>query len=310
VKRTPAQHGRRIQLAALPVTAIVPCFNAAPWLRQCLESVLDQSRPVAEVVVVDDGSTDASAAIAAEYPVRVVRLGVNRGAAAARNGGIRAASHDILAWIDADDYWDDSHCAEVVPLLLSQPTAAVAFSRTRYLDERGREPWGEAAACESQVRFFPESFERCVVPMISAITRREACLAIGGFREELRAAVDFDFWLRLSYRYPFVWTAQVTASYRGRHAPGQLTADRPRARMSHWLARMDMWRELEQLADPAAAEVEEILREIWVAELAMLWRRRAWLEMQATLRAVQDARLETDYTARLRRFLDASVCPS
>jgi len=294
-------------VAPLPITAIVPCFNAAPWLRQCLESVLGQSRPVAEVVVVDDGSTDASAAIAAEYPVRVVRLGANRGAAAARNVGIQAASHDVLAWIDADDHWDETHCAEVVPLLLGHPAAAAAFSRTRYLDEPRREPWGEAAACEAPVRFFPESFARCVVPMMSAITRREACLAIGGFREELRAAVDFDFWLRLSYRYPFVWTPQVTASYRGRHAPGQLTADRPRARMSHWLGRMHMWQELERLADPVAAEVEGILGDIWVAELAMLWRRRAWNEIRAMLRAVQDARLETDYTARLRRFLGASV---
>ena len=71
-----------------------------------------------------------------------------------------------------------------------------------------------------------------------------------------------------------------------------------------------MWRDLERLAEPAVTEVEGILREIRVAELAMLWRRRAWNEIEAMLRAVQDARLETDYTVRLRRFLDAPVHPS
>ncbi len=88
------------------VSVVIPCYNASPFLRETLDSVLNQTHPPLEVIVVDDGSTDDSAAIAESYgpPVRVVRQ-ENQGESVARNRGIDDAKGDWVAFLDADDVW-------------------------------------------------------------------------------------------------------------------------------------------------------------------------------------------------------------
>ncbi len=88
------------------VSVVIPCFNAAPFLRQTIESALNQSQAPCEVLVIDDGSTDESPAIARSYglPVRVISQ-VNMGESAARNRGIEEAIGEWIAFLDADDLW-------------------------------------------------------------------------------------------------------------------------------------------------------------------------------------------------------------
>jgi len=89
------------------VSVVIPCYNAAPFLRETLESVLAQTHPPLEVVVVDDGSTDDSSRIAESFgpPVRVIRQ-QNQGESVARNRGIAAARGEWVALLDADDVWE------------------------------------------------------------------------------------------------------------------------------------------------------------------------------------------------------------
>jgi glycosyltransferase involved in cell wall biosynthesis len=88
------------------ISVVIPCYNAAPFLRETLDSVLNQTRPALEVIVVDDGSTDDSAAIAQSYgpPVRVIRQ-ENQGESVARNRGMDEAQGDWIGLLDADDRW-------------------------------------------------------------------------------------------------------------------------------------------------------------------------------------------------------------
>ncbi|MFO0842697.1 MAG: glycosyltransferase family 2 protein [Gemmataceae bacterium] len=88
------------------ISVVIPCYNGANYLREAIDSVLSQTRPVLEVIVVDDGSTDDSFAIAESYgaPVRVIRQ-PNQGESVARNRGIDEAKGDWIAFLDADDLW-------------------------------------------------------------------------------------------------------------------------------------------------------------------------------------------------------------
>lgn len=97
------------------VSVVIPCYNASPFLRETLDSVLAQTYPAAEVLVIDDGSTDDSAAIAESYgpPVRVIRQ-ENQGESVARNRGIDEAAGDWVAFLDADDLWHREKLAQQI----------------------------------------------------------------------------------------------------------------------------------------------------------------------------------------------------
>src|ERR1051326_5639298 len=110
------------------VSIIIPCFNAARWLPATLQSALAQTWPNLEVIVVDDGSTDHSAAIARRYEGDRVRGVVqpNAGAAAARNTGLRHARGEFIQFLDADDLLAPEKIAKQMEALLRAPAGAVA----------------------------------------------------------------------------------------------------------------------------------------------------------------------------------------
>lgn len=87
------------------ISAIIPCYNNGAYIGQAIESVLTQGDYPIEVIVVDDGSTDDSAEVAARFEGVTVLRQPNRGASSARNRGIAAATGDVVAFLDADDYW-------------------------------------------------------------------------------------------------------------------------------------------------------------------------------------------------------------
>jgi glycosyltransferase involved in cell wall biosynthesis len=103
----------------LAVAAVIPAFDAEPYLAEAIESVLAQTSPAAEVLVVDDGSRDRTAAIAARYEDRGVRLfrQQNRGAGAARNRGATLTTAPILAFLDADDLWPRDRLERLLAVL-------------------------------------------------------------------------------------------------------------------------------------------------------------------------------------------------
>jgi glycosyltransferase involved in cell wall biosynthesis len=103
----------------LAVAAVIPAFDAEPYLAEAIESVLAQTTPPTEVLVVDDGSRDRTAAIATRYEDRGVRLfrQQNRGAGAARNRGVALTSAPLLAFLDADDVWPCDHLERLLAVL-------------------------------------------------------------------------------------------------------------------------------------------------------------------------------------------------
>ncbi|GAC1492535.1 MAG: hypothetical protein NVS4B5_01570 [Vulcanimicrobiaceae bacterium] len=124
----------------LPVTVVVPAYNAAATLAQTLESILNQQRAPREIIVLDDGSSDATVSVASAYPVRVISQR-NGGLADARNVAIHAAATPWIALLDADDLWAPDRLAAQWALHERSPDELVVTSDYTYLiDDRVVEP--------------------------------------------------------------------------------------------------------------------------------------------------------------------------
>ena len=118
----------------MEISVIVTAYNCAAYLGEALDSVLAQTRPAAEVIVLDDGSTDdgATAGVAHRYGERVRYIyQPNSGIGAARNTGAAAAQGSHLAWLDGDDYWEPDKLARQAAALTADPTLAAAFCHAR-----------------------------------------------------------------------------------------------------------------------------------------------------------------------------------
>ena len=196
------------------ISVVIPCYNREQYLGEALSSIRRQTRPVDEVIVVDDCSTDGSQSVARRFGAVVLQTPNNSGPALARNIGAEAAKGDLIAWLDADDYWDPNHLEVVAGLLDTFPDAAVAFSAVRLVGSRASEgPWRYPSSGKPESVFW-DCLKGTIVPGMSPVTRREAYLGVGGSDPDIRVAPDFDLWLRLSRHHLFVNTQEVTSNYR------------------------------------------------------------------------------------------------
>lgn len=178
------------------IAAIIPFFNADDFFPEAIQSVLAQSRPADEIVVVDDASNPARARTLASLPpgVRLVRHEANRGVGAARNSGVAATTADILAFLDADDIWTPDKLARQEAAFLARRewagchTGVVAFFRDGservYLDKPD-----ELA--------FPGLLQYGQILPSSLMIRRSALTAMQGFSEDRRAFEDWDLTIRM-----------------------------------------------------------------------------------------------------------------
>jgi glycosyltransferase involved in cell wall biosynthesis len=190
------------------VSVIVPFFNAEKFLEEAVESVLLQTYDRWEVVLVDDGSTDVSPAIARRYAVAhagkiryLMHPGrQNRGACASRNLAIRDASGDYIALLDADDVWLPQKLERQVATLASHPEAAMVYGSTQYWRswdgtvQDGSRDYVPDLRVETNTLMRPPALLKRAAPLGEAITpcpsdlifRREMVERVGGFEESFR----------------------------------------------------------------------------------------------------------------------------
>jgi glycosyltransferase involved in cell wall biosynthesis len=189
------------------VSVVIPSYNAATYLPQALASIRTQLRAPDEIVVVDDGSTDDSPELARRAGARVLRTPTNGGPAAARNLGIREARGDVVAFLDADDLWEPTHLAVLLQLLERHPSAVLAFSRERRIGGWEGEHPRVLPENEAVDAFWP-LLRKNFIPQMGVVARRDALSAVGGYDESMRYAEDYDLWLRLALRFPFLCTRE------------------------------------------------------------------------------------------------------
>jgi glycosyltransferase involved in cell wall biosynthesis len=196
------------------VSVIIPCYGQAAYLEEAIESVLAQTYAQLEVVVVDDGSPDNAARLAARFPwVRCVRQ-PNAGLAAARNTGIRESEGELLVFLDADDRLLPRALEAGVEELRAHPAAAFAFGRYRRVAADGRrlendeQPRPEADPYSVFLRY-----NYAGIPA-TGVFRRSALEEAGNFDETVRGAEDYDLNLRLARQFPVRPYADEVVEYR------------------------------------------------------------------------------------------------
>ncbi|MDP8214363.1 MAG: glycosyltransferase family A protein [Candidatus Euphemobacter frigidus] len=186
------------------VSVIIPTYNRSALLGNAIESVLSQTFRDFILIVVDDGSTDDTGALAGSFGDRVIYIRQdNQGASSARNRGIEATRAPLIAFLDSDDRWHRDKLRRQVEAMEDGP---------RYLISHTQEIWYRNGEVLNQKKkheklrgeIFERSLSMCMVSMSTVMVRRELFERIGFFDEALPCCEDYDFWLRASVRHPFL----------------------------------------------------------------------------------------------------------
>ena len=185
---------------------MLPAFNAAKTVRRAIDSVVSQTFRDLELIVIDDGSSDSTRAIASEYE-RDERVSVltqqNSGPAAARNNGVRHSTGNLIAFLDADDFWHVRKLEQQVAAFEKATDLALCWThrlwlRSDELDQASAVTIPEGITPARDVSF-EEIFVRPYLGTPGVMMPRKLFEQLGGFRSDLHSAEDVDLWLRAAF---------------------------------------------------------------------------------------------------------------
>lgn len=208
------------------VSVVMPVYNGEAYLATAIDSVLGQTQPDVELVVVDDGSSDGSAAILARYGDRIrVLHQANAGVSAARNAGVAAARGEFLAFLDSDDWWEPDFLASMVGAM-ADPTTAIAYCGWQNVGVKEGKP------------FVPPDYEgpeklhhllrfASLWPIHGILIRRSLMPPGPPFNPTYPACEDYDLWLRIAAFHRIQRVPRVLAYYR-KHGDANATSNQAR----------------------------------------------------------------------------------
>jgi glycosyltransferase involved in cell wall biosynthesis len=266
------------------ISAIIPIYNTATYIGQMLDSLLAQSHPAIEIILVDDGSTDDLETALAPYREKITHFirQSNQGISAARNQGMALAKGDYWIFLDSDDWLPDpSSLADMVASLEAHPeVAAVTGGWQKYYSPDKTEDYRH---WELYPQLSPYvMIERFPTLLPATLLRREAALGVGEFQVDLSQAEDLDWLLRFCWGgYHIIWLPRIVYSYR--QHPQSVTK---RAKTEGDLSAFDYWQKIRQRPDWPP----DFLRG---QEQTFLYYKFVWLATQAF------AEGETDFCKRI-----------
>ena len=237
------------------VSVLLPVYNREGSVGRAIRSVLAQTYPHYEIIVIDDGSTDGSLKVVEGFGAQVTVVAqAHAGVYAARNAGLRRARGELVAFIDSDDAWLPDKLALQVPLM-SRPEIGLVFGDAVHVSEprenaprTGRTSFGVSPPRRGSVA---DRFSWCnFVPTCTALARRRCLEESGGFSEANAISADYLAWFRIALRYELDYVERVVAEYTVHNEGISFALGRAVA------ARIELFSaELAQTADPAARAV-------------------------------------------------------
>ena len=200
------------------VSVVIPCFRQAHFLADAIESVLRQTYPAVEVIVVNDGSPDETAAVAARYAVRYVEQ-ENTGLAAARNAGLARCQGEFVVFLDADDRLVSEALDINSVRLAADPALAFVAGASRYIARDGTPLVTNPQRTPSSGNVYLELLRRNRIRMPGMVMfRRSVFDYVGGFDTRVDACADYDVYLRVSRLFPVAFHDELVAEYRRHEA--------------------------------------------------------------------------------------------
>jgi glycosyltransferase involved in cell wall biosynthesis len=194
-------------ISGIRISVVIPAYNAERFLPRCLKSVFAQTLKPYEVIVVDDGSTDNTAALAEQLGARVIRR-QNGGIADARNAGIQIASCEWIAMLDVDDLWAPEKLERQAACI--QSDTVLLYTGIRIFDDSGVRsvhPAIDAISARKMLRYC-----NSITPS-SVMVRRDAFMQVGGFRKGINACEDWGLWFRMRPLGQFVAVPDALTDY-------------------------------------------------------------------------------------------------
>ena len=294
------------------ITVVMPCYNAAPYVGEAIDSVLGQSYPYVELIVVDDGSTDGSAEIlqhlAIEHPERITLLYQNRGGPfVSRNQALAHANGNFIAFLDADDTWHPD-ALRLMHDALEAEQADVAYCGWQTIGVAAADPSPKIPPVLDAGEAVGHFLENGPWPINSVLIRRHLIDELRGFSERAPTAMDYDLWLRMLARQPgLVRIPEVLAFYR-RYPRGN-------AHIPHWrqvfdavTVRHDFARSHPELIAPITpARLNELIYDPLLREAYRChWRN----DTESARRLFRRALRKADWKAGDLKHLVASLLPA
>lgn len=197
-------------------SVVIPLYNKELSIQNTIKSVLQQSFQEFEIVVVNDGSTDASVARVEEIDdsrIRVVHQ-KNQGVSAARNKGVAEAKFSWIAFLDGDDLWKTNHLEEIKKMMCVFPKEKVYVTSFEYSDKREVFKHPRKALVFKVENYFKEAMKENIVWSSNVVIHKSCFRSVGAFNEIIKYGEDLDLWARLASVFAIIKSSAVTATYR------------------------------------------------------------------------------------------------
>jgi glycosyltransferase involved in cell wall biosynthesis len=200
------------------VSAIVPVYNCAQYVGKAIESILAQTYPAHEIIVVDDGSTDSTREALEPYKDSIIYVyQKNAGEPAARNTGIRHSTGEYIAYLDADDLWLPDKLELQMEYFRNHPQCDLVYTDMMTFDDQGViecSVRASRARVYSSGKIFPRLFRETLFGSGSVVLRKAAAEQAGGFDETFFVGSDYEMWLRMSRSFEFGYVDKPLLMYR------------------------------------------------------------------------------------------------
>lgn len=211
------------------VSVVIPTYNYGHFISQAIESVLAQTYPAAELIIVDDGSTDETADVVGKFggAVKYIRQ-ENSGVCAARNRGVAESSSDLIAFLDADDIWESTNLEKQAARFNGDSNIGLVHCGLREFDDKSGATirlhldGGEDGVADNLLLWEGPVI---VGPGGAVTVSREAFDAVGGFDTRMKVGEDWDFCYRIARRYKVGFVPEPLVNYRHHATAAHLSVD-------------------------------------------------------------------------------------